>query len=175
MRQRLAVGADGAVAEFAVQGEILEPEELAQVIAPGGPLVGCGGRRYAMVLLRIEAERFVHLTDHPPVRAPVLPFRRLRHRRVEVVDVDAVGDEARPPVMGRDLDAIAGFHRHVTFSLSRGLMAWSRLEPRSSRRIAAQLRPGRPETDPPGCVQAPVWYRPATGVRYVDHPSTGRK
>jgi hypothetical protein len=53
-------------------------------------------------------------------------------------------------------------------------MAASRLEPRSSRSTLAQFLPGRPETEPPGCVHAPVWYRRATGVRYEDQPSTGR-
>jgi hypothetical protein len=54
-------------------------------------------------------------------------------------------------------------------------MASARLEPRSVSRIEAQFLPGKPETEPPGWVQAPVWYSPSTGVRYDDQPATGRK
>lgn len=37
--------------------------------------------------------------------------------------------------------------------------------PRSVSTVRAALRPGRPDTDPPGCVVAPVMKRPGTAQR----------
>ena len=37
--------------------------------------------------------------------------------------------------------------------------------PRSVSTARAALRPARPETEPPGCAVAPVWYSPGTGSR----------
>src|SRR5256885_12787910 len=155
VRQRLLVDGDRPVPQLGVLARVFEPEELSEVIAPGGSLVAGGRGDGATALVGLTSEGLVGLAHRLPVRAPVLPLARLPHRPVEVVDVEAVGDEACPPVVGRDLHAIARFYTHLTLSFR--WMACSRLEPRSCNRIAAQLRPGRPETDPPGWVQAPVW------------------
>src|SRR5258706_153660 len=99
------------------------------------------------------------------VGPPIRPLGVFLHRLVEVVDVDPVGHESRPPVMGRDLHTVAtlvGAHR---LAASLRATAAGRLEPRSRSSTSAQLRPGRPETEPPGCVHAPFWYRPSMGVR----------
>ena len=169
VRQRLLVDGDRPVPQLGVLARVFEPEELSEVIAPGGSLVASGRGDSATVLLGLTSEGLVDLAHRLPVRAPVLPLGRLPHRPVEVVDVDAVGDEACPPVVCRHLDPRqislppcgggsgwgVGFYTHLTLSFR--WMACSRLEPKSCNRIAAQLRPGRPETDPPGWVQAPVW------------------
>src|SRR5205807_1284866 len=131
----LSVCPGPSIVSVAMPREILEPEELPEVIAPGGPLIASGRRYGSSVLFRVTTERFVHLADGPPVGAPVLPFRRLRYGRVEVIEIDTVGDEARPPVMRGDLDAVARFHTHDTVSFVR--IARSRLDPRSCSRIAA--------------------------------------
>src|SRR5215831_13716848 len=39
----------------------------------------------------------------------------------------------------------------------------------------AALRPGAPETEPPGYVVAPVWYSPAIGILWLAQPGTGRR
>src|SRR5205807_8315361 len=43
------------------------------------------------------------------------------------------------------------------------LFTSSRLVPKSLNRAAAALRPGRAVIEPPGAVQAPVWYKPDIG------------
>src|SRR5437879_1944723 len=50
----------------------------------------------------------------------------------------------------------------------------SMLVPKSLRMTAAAFRPGPPVTDPPGCVVAPVGYRPGSGMRCCGHPGAGR-
>src|SRR6266511_4172119 len=45
--------------------------------------------------------------------------------------------------------------------------------PRSSRTITAALRPGPADTEPPGWVVAPVWWRPGSGIRWLAQPGTG--
>src|SRR2546421_12672027 len=101
-----------------MNGGFFEPEKLAQVITPAGALIGLRRRDGPALSFGIAAELLVDFTDGLPVRPPVFPFRRLRHRVIEVVDVDAVGDEAWPPVVRRDLHAVGRFHAHLTFSLS---------------------------------------------------------
>src|SRR6476661_5385934 len=44
----------------------------------------------------------------------------------------------------------------------------------SRNACCAALWPGAPVTPPPGCVPAPHRYSPSIGVRYCDHPATGR-
>src|ERR1700680_357910 len=101
-------------------------------------------------------ERLVHLSAGFPVGSPVFPIRGPRHGVVEVIDIDPVGHEPRPPVMGRDLDPVGGLlgAHEMTAPLP---IAFSRLDPRSRSNTSAQFRPGSPETEPPGCVQAPFW------------------
>src|SRR5581483_6348729 len=45
----------------------------------------------------------------------------------------------------------------------------------SRRTCFAALCPGAPVTPPPGCAPAPHRYRPLIGLRYCDHPGTGRR
>jgi len=44
----------------------------------------------------------------------------------------------------------------------------------SFRYSSAEIRPGAPMMPPPGCVADPHIQRSRTGVRYRDHPGTGR-
>src|SRR5450759_1262924 len=143
--------------------------------APGGPLVGLGRRQPAPAFLGLMAQGLVHLTNRFPVGRPIRPLGGPGHGVIEVVDVDASGDEARPPMVCRHLHAVGGVVRAHEAAILVPLTASSRLDPRSRRNTSAQLRPGKPETEPPGWVQAPVWYRPSIGVRYDDQPSTGLK
>ena len=46
-----------------MEREILEPKELPEVVAPGRPLVGRGGRNVALMLLGIETEPTCELVD----------------------------------------------------------------------------------------------------------------
>src|SRR5260221_8094845 len=116
-------------------------------------------------MLVLPAERLVHLSNREPVGPPIRPLRGFLHRLVEVVDVNPVGHESRPPVMGRDLHTVAtlvGGHRLAAFLRATPAC---KLEPRSRSSTSAQLRPGRPETEPPRCLHPPFWYRPSMGVR----------
>src|SRR5258707_14148032 len=116
-------------------------------------------------MLVLPAERLVHLSNREPVGPPIRPLRGFLHRLVEVVDVDPVGYESRPPVMGRDLHTVAtlvGGHR---LAASLRATAARKLEPRSRSSTPPQLRPGRPQTQPPGSVHAPFWDRPSMGGR----------
>src|SRR5581483_503017 len=56
---------------------------------------------------------------------------------------------------------------HAAASLKRFLF-------QSRSTCCAALCPGAPVTPPPGCAPAPHKYNPAIGVRYCDHPATGR-
>ena len=108
------VDGDGPVTKLSVEMKVFEPEELAQVIRPGGALIGLRRGEGSPVCLRLEAQRLVHLADRFPVRSPVLPFRRLYDRVIEVIDIDPVGDETRPPVGGGHLHPVRRFQRaHV--------------------------------------------------------------
>ena len=105
------VHADRPVAEEGVQVSILEPEELAEVVAPRRPLVGRGGRENPAGVFGLEAEILVHGPHRVPVRPPVghsssQPGRRRSrsHRcrwrskrgRQCCRELDAVGD---PPII----------------------------------------------------------------------------
>src|SRR5207245_1817899 len=57
---------------------------------------------------------------------------------------------------------------------SQGLTHADRSSDQSSRTAIAALWPAAPITPPPGCAPAPHKYSPRTGVRYEDHPGTGR-
>src|ERR1700680_3303587 len=101
-------------------------------------------------------ERLVHLSDGFPVGSPVFPIRGPRHGVVKVIDIDPVGHEPRPPVMGGDLDPVRRFLSGHEMT-ARLRIASSRLGPRTRSKTAAQFRPGNPDTEPPGWVQAPFW------------------
>src|SRR5258706_2917338 len=116
-------------------------------------------------MLVLPAERLVHRYNREPVGPQIRPLRGFLHRLVEVVDVDPVGHESRPPVMGRDLHTVAtlvGAHR---LAASLRATAAGRLEPRSRSSTSAQLRPGRPQTAPPRFAHPPFWDRPSMGAR----------
>src|SRR4029077_6676814 len=153
--ESLAIDGHRAVAQLGVDFLIFEPEELAQVVAPRGALKGLGGGKMSATISSFSGEALMHLSDGPPVGPPVLPLGGLADGVVEVVDIDAVGDESRSPVMRRDLHVVRGFLGGHGLTVSLLAIASCRLEPRSRSRTSAQLRPGRPDTEPPGWVHAP--------------------
>src|SRR6266436_5322788 len=48
------------------------------------------------------------------------------------------------------------------------------LVPKSFNITTAAFLPGPPVTEPPGCVVAPVWYKPGIGMRCCAYPGIGR-
>src|SRR5205085_862949 len=116
-------------------------------------------------------------------------------RLEDAFEIDALA-QRRPdlaPVVGDDLHAVAPRHLrpepgyddvrmgvddscHLAGARCTVALISSRGScPRSSSITTAALRPGPPVTEPPGCVVAPVWYRPGIGRRCVAHPGTGRR
>src|SRR5580693_8354368 len=145
MHSALLVNRHRSVAQLGVKAGAFEPEELTEVIAPRGPMIGLGGGHQSPAIFRVERQRLVDLTDRPPVRSPIHPVSGLRDCFVEIVDVYPVGHEARPPVMGCNLDAVGGFLLIHEIAAPLPTIASSMLDPRSRSKTSAQFRPGSPE------------------------------
>ena len=95
-----------------MQGTVLEPEELAEVIAPRGPLVSLGGRHPVARAFRFVGDRAMLVAETPPVRCPIAPFARRGEDPIEVVGIDPVRHKPWLPVAGGEMNAVRGLERH---------------------------------------------------------------
>src|ERR1022692_2016614 len=93
-----------------MQRRVLEPQELAEVVAPRRALICLGCRHHPAVTLGLLAHRLVDAAHRVPVGSPVRPLHGSGQHVLEIVDVDTVGNEARLPVMRCDLHTV---HRSV--------------------------------------------------------------
>ena len=106
-----------------MQRAVLEPEELAEVVAPRGSLVGiCRGHQVARPFGLIR-DRAMLVADAHPVGRPITPLRRFAEDPIKIVRVDPVGHESRLPVAGRELNAVCGLGRHRSPRSSRSARA----------------------------------------------------
>ena len=95
-----------------MQGAVLEPEELAEVVAPGRALIRLGRGDHASGPLSSVGDREMLVADALPVRRPVAPIGRRSQDPIEIVHVDPIRNEPRLPVTRRNLDAIRCLDGH---------------------------------------------------------------
>src|SRR2546428_2790156 len=112
-RNRLRVRRHGQLPQVVVQHPVLEPEELAEVVAPRCSLMSVGRRDDVAQALGFVSDRAMLVTDALPVRRPVAPLGRRGEDPIEIVDIDPIRDEPRLPMAGGDLNAVhrLGGHR----------------------------------------------------------------
>src|SRR6266540_6493518 len=146
--------------------QVHQPDELGEVVAEGCAYPPLAGRHPAPSLLGIAVQVGVQISVLNPGRKPLLPSLQSRRDSDEVVVIDPLGHEPRGPVLDRrgdplvrhGLDLLDVSSSSTSTSRPRQVPASSdsRLVPKSFSMTRAALRPGPPETEPPGCVVAPV-------------------
>ncbi len=112
MREGLGIAIHRQPVKPLVQVAVLEPKKFSEVVTPGRALVAVGGSHRSACARRLLCQGEVDVAHREPIRAPVFPVDRRADHPIEVIDVDSIRGEARPPMARCNLDTAPQISGH---------------------------------------------------------------